>query len=527
MDQVVLDVGRRRRGPGAAGEGRRRGRPLRRRVGDGEPTAQDWAEAAGTISYEIVTRIGARVPRRYVGTAGRPGPRDRPAVVTMSHRSPRAPSPWPGRRWASAWPLRRSVRRSGWPPSGPRSGARCARPAPRRASPDRPTAAPALGSLRGTPHSVGTDDGALLYVEVDELALRPRPGTARAAARAEDVEICPPSCSATGLRCPWTPGTTSGPPCAGGIGWCCGTSAGTAVPPAGPAGLAVDRPDRRGPRRGDRGSRPDRAAGPAGALDGRHDDHGVGPAAAGPVRRAGDRRRADLDQRGRAGPRRLRIPGVRSAGDEGGPRGGPRSWPAARGWSPAAAGSAATSRACWSGATPSAPRSPPELVRFAAQMIASTSVPVLSQFLPALSAHDEREALSVLDGVETLVMVGDADLLTPPDQSRGDRAAAARGRARGRARRRPPAPARAPGGGHRACDRSHPAFAQGERDWPAPAGWPGAPQPRPRCGGSAGVTAPGPPDLPGQPAGTNCHRRRPSALRSAPARQVRHDGRRW
>ncbi len=33
----------------------------------GEPTAQDWAEATGTISYEIVTRVGPRVPRRYVG----------------------------------------------------------------------------------------------------------------------------------------------------------------------------------------------------------------------------------------------------------------------------------------------------------------------------------------------------------------------------------------------------------------------------------------------------------------------------
>ena len=31
----------------------------------GEPTAEDWARAAGTISYEIVTRIGARVPRVY------------------------------------------------------------------------------------------------------------------------------------------------------------------------------------------------------------------------------------------------------------------------------------------------------------------------------------------------------------------------------------------------------------------------------------------------------------------------------
>ncbi|WP_374109421.1 alanine racemase [Actinotalea sp. K2] len=63
MDQVVLDLG-----PGA-----------RERAGDravlfgsgqdGEPTAEDWARAAGTISYEIVTRVGARVPRVHVGGA--------------------------------------------------------------------------------------------------------------------------------------------------------------------------------------------------------------------------------------------------------------------------------------------------------------------------------------------------------------------------------------------------------------------------------------------------------------------------
>jgi alanine racemase len=29
----------------------------------GEPTAEDWANAIGTINYEIVTRVGARVPR--------------------------------------------------------------------------------------------------------------------------------------------------------------------------------------------------------------------------------------------------------------------------------------------------------------------------------------------------------------------------------------------------------------------------------------------------------------------------------
>ncbi len=37
---------------------------------DGEPTAQEWAEACDTISYEIVTRIGGRLRRRHVDTAG-------------------------------------------------------------------------------------------------------------------------------------------------------------------------------------------------------------------------------------------------------------------------------------------------------------------------------------------------------------------------------------------------------------------------------------------------------------------------
>lgn len=35
----------------------------------GEPTAEDWAVATGTISYEIVTRVGGRVPRVYLGGA--------------------------------------------------------------------------------------------------------------------------------------------------------------------------------------------------------------------------------------------------------------------------------------------------------------------------------------------------------------------------------------------------------------------------------------------------------------------------
>ena len=32
----------------------------------GEPTVEDWADALGTISYEIVTRVGPRVPRVHL-----------------------------------------------------------------------------------------------------------------------------------------------------------------------------------------------------------------------------------------------------------------------------------------------------------------------------------------------------------------------------------------------------------------------------------------------------------------------------
>jgi alanine racemase len=66
MDQFVVDLGDAQAvagdpavlfGPGA----------------DGEPTAQDWAEACGTINYEIVTRIGGRF-RRVVVDSGDPEP---------------------------------------------------------------------------------------------------------------------------------------------------------------------------------------------------------------------------------------------------------------------------------------------------------------------------------------------------------------------------------------------------------------------------------------------------------------------
>jgi alanine racemase len=59
MDQVVVDVGDLPVQPGDAavlwGPGT-----------DGEPHAQDWADVLGTIHYELVTRVGPRVPRTYV-----------------------------------------------------------------------------------------------------------------------------------------------------------------------------------------------------------------------------------------------------------------------------------------------------------------------------------------------------------------------------------------------------------------------------------------------------------------------------
>ena len=58
-----------------------------------------------------------------------------------------------------------------------------------------------------------------------------------------------------------------------------------------------------------------------------------------------------------------------------------------------------------------------ELVRFTADMIAHTRIEVVSDFFPGFAEHDKREALAALDGIETLVIVGDSDLLTPAAHS--------------------------------------------------------------------------------------------------------------
>jgi alanine racemase len=64
MDQFVVDLGA--GAPAEAGD-----EVLLFGSGEhGEPTAEDWAGWCDTIGYEIVTRVGGRVPRRYRQGAG-------------------------------------------------------------------------------------------------------------------------------------------------------------------------------------------------------------------------------------------------------------------------------------------------------------------------------------------------------------------------------------------------------------------------------------------------------------------------
>lgn len=79
MDQMVIDLGPEARDSGLLGAEA----VLFGTGADGGPTADDWAQAAGTINYEVVTRISPRVPRRFInedqpagsspGLAGVPG----------------------------------------------------------------------------------------------------------------------------------------------------------------------------------------------------------------------------------------------------------------------------------------------------------------------------------------------------------------------------------------------------------------------------------------------------------------------
>ena len=57
----------------------------------------------------------------------------------------------------------------------------------------------------------------------------------------------------------------------------------------------------------------------------------------------------------------------------------------------------------------------PELVDFAARMIAGTRIEVIGDFFPAFGTHDKREALEAIRGRAVLVLAGDGDLMIPFD----------------------------------------------------------------------------------------------------------------
>ncbi|MFV0257428.1 MAG: alanine racemase C-terminal domain-containing protein, partial [Acidimicrobiales bacterium] len=82
MDQMGVDLG-----PGGSGRFAAGDRVVLMVDPDrDEPSAQAWADAAGTISYEIVTRMSSRLPRRYRGADRATSPTRPTGQSSMSDR---------------------------------------------------------------------------------------------------------------------------------------------------------------------------------------------------------------------------------------------------------------------------------------------------------------------------------------------------------------------------------------------------------------------------------------------------------
>ncbi|MFC6237220.1 alpha/beta fold hydrolase [Longivirga aurantiaca] len=60
---------------------------------------------------------------------------------------------------------------------------------------------------------------------------------------------------------------------------------------------------------------------------------------------------------------------------------------------------------------------PPSLTQFVHRMLSATPIDVVAEFLPTLEAHDKKTALDAIGRVDTLVLVGASDLLTPSAHS--------------------------------------------------------------------------------------------------------------
>jgi pimeloyl-ACP methyl ester carboxylesterase len=60
---------------------------------------------------------------------------------------------------------------------------------------------------------------------------------------------------------------------------------------------------------------------------------------------------------------------------------------------------------------------PPSLTGFVHRMLSATPIDVVAEFLPTLESHDKRAALDAIGQVDTLVLVGDDDMMTPSEHS--------------------------------------------------------------------------------------------------------------
>jgi pimeloyl-ACP methyl ester carboxylesterase len=57
------------------------------------------------------------------------------------------------------------------------------------------------------------------------------------------------------------------------------------------------------------------------------------------------------------------------------------------------------------------------LVDYLDEMVSSTPVEVIAEFLPTLFAHDQTEAVPALAGIPTMIVAGDQDRMTPLERS--------------------------------------------------------------------------------------------------------------
>ena len=231
----------------------------------GEPTAQDWAGACGTINYEIVTRIGGRLPAA--------------TSTPTSHRRSTSGDRVSDRRVLAVAAGAAGVAAAGDRRCAVASAAARHRPA-RRRRPRRRSARCAPSRSRCV-----ADDGVDLHVEVDEVDAVP--AQPRDAPRAPELTVVFVHGYALNLDC-----------------WHFQRAAYRGLVPHGLLRPALARPlrpldaghatidqlghdlqqvlDEVGPRGPGRAGRP---------LDGRHDDHRARRAAPRAVRRPGRRRR--------------------------------------------------------------------------------------------------------------------------------------------------------------------------------------------------------------------------------------------